>query len=104
MCLMIQRREYGDNSLDITGPSLIGKVVNKYIKNSIHSGFSEGKDVIYGLKILFHEYSQKDYIKYKNKQIIRTYCTNDNKLLKLSGKEKYFSSWFKKRVYKKDLQ
>lgn len=104
MCLMIHKGDYGDNSLDITGPSLMGRIVNSYMGNGAHCNFSQGKDVVYGIKILSHGYWDKGYIKYGNIPIIQTYCTRDNKLfLKMGGKEKYFESWFKRRIYKKEL-
>jgi hypothetical protein len=96
VCKMIEERDYGDNPLDITGPSIFGKVLNEYIgNNNKYNRFSE--KCFKKIRILN---TRKGYVTYRNKDIITRYITDEKLFAKLTGKEKYGTSWIKRRVFK----
>jgi hypothetical protein len=102
---MVDNESYGTNSLDVTGPSCVGKMVNKYLLRDQNSMFVPG-DKKFGLKILSLTFWSNPYITYKGCKLIKTKTENgisERKFCYMSGKEKYTTAWCNKRIYKNKI-
>ena len=106
----IRHRNYGINSVDITGPTTFQRGYNKHFDNDELSRIPEGTFVIsdYKVKFFFHEYNDSDrYESYivdrtrKNLRIIKTKFEDYEKVMYTArGKKKYHDLWRDREVYK----
>jgi hypothetical protein len=101
----IQNKYYGENYLDITGPTAIGKVFNCYFhgvcddvnKKLLTTGLTEYECKDCKVKILQHTYGM---IKEGEKQICKTKFNNYQDIMYNSGGTlNYNKLWEKKQVY-----
>ena len=105
ICDAVHTGYYGTNTLDITGPSCVGKMMNKYLFKPENSIFIPGKKQ-FGVKILSLSILSNPWIKYNGCNIMRTRSANpvtEDCFRSISGREKYGSAWWNKRVYKNKL-
>ena len=105
ICQAVHAGYYGDNTLDISGPSCVGKMMNTYLMRPENSIFSPGNKKL-GVKILSLTVLSNPYLKYKGRKIIRTRAATgitEHNFRSISGIEKYGESWWNKRVYKHNL-
>ena len=105
ICDAVQKDYYGTNTLDITGPSCVGKMMNKYLFKPENSIFIPGKKK-FDIKILSLSILSNLCVKYNGYNIIRTRSVNgitEDNFRYISGTEKYGSAWWNKRVYKNKL-
>lgn len=105
ICDNVQKNSYCTNTLDITGPSCVGKMMNKYLFKPENSIFIPGKKK-FDIKILSLSIFSNLYVKYNGYNIIRTRAFNgitEDNFRYISGTEKYGSAWWNKRIYKNKL-
>lgn len=88
--------------LDISGPGLLGKTVNKCLNRDINHEYSLGSYKVneYKMKVFFHEWQTKT-IKDKNTELIFTEYTNKNKEMEEIKIPTYYSLYEKGILYQK---
>ena len=98
---MVDNEYYGTNTLDVTGPSCVGKMVNKYLLKYDNKCLSGNEK--FGVKILSFTYWSNPFISYNGCKLLRTRASNgisESKFRQISGLEKYGDAWDNKRIYK----
>jgi mannosyltransferase OCH1-like enzyme len=95
----VKNEYYGNSSLDVTGPYMFGKVINRCLLRDENSLFEIGKTKYY--KLLKFEGDGK-YITYKNKRVINTKYENYNEeKIILSAMPTYGELWSNNIIFNK---
>lgn len=83
---------YKSNSIDVTGPCVLGRMLSKYEPNTMQS-------LKYSYDVEFHDGMQVDLIKYDGKPVIKSYLEYRNEQKQFQKTEQYTKMWLDKNIY-----